>query len=310
MTLNPALLGMLAAMAEAPPTDWNTVAVESVRAMYGQQLNAGAPIAMACVSEHVIPVDGAEIPARLYVPEGAGETPPLTVYFHGGGWVIGDIDTHDGTCRALARASKVAVLSVGYRLAPEHRYPTAALDCYAATEWASRHGALLGVDGARIAVAGDSAGGNLAAAVAIMARDQGGPALRHQLLIYPVTDDDFSMESYGANGGGNYFLSTQTMQWFWNQYLGNEGSGSAPLARVLRTENLSDVAPATVITAEYDPLRDEGAAYADRLTHAGVATDYHCAPGMIHGFYSMFAYVPDVLKWIDKGGYALRQALA
>jgi acetyl esterase len=310
MTLNPAVQGLLAAMADAPETDWGSVAVEDVRAMYGQQMDAGEPIAMARVSDHVIPVDGAEIPARLYVPEGAGDVPPLTVFFHGGGWVIGDLDTHDGTCRALARASKTAVLSVGYRLAPEDRYPTAPLDCYAATEWASRNGAVLGVDGSRLGVAGDSAGGNLAAAVAIMARDQGGPALRHQLLIYPVTDNDFTLPSYGANGGGDYFLSTETMRWFWNQYLGGGSSDHAPLATVLRTEDLSGVAPATVITAQYDPLRDEGAAYADRLKSAGVATDYHCAPGMIHGFFSMFAYVPDAVGWIDKGGAALREALA
>ncbi|MEY2925621.1 MAG: chloramphenicol hydrolase, partial [Pseudomonadota bacterium] len=280
-----------------------------MRAMYDQAMLVAEPPKMERVTDVQIPLEGRTIAGRLYVPEGAGDNPPLVVYFHGGGWVIGTLDTHDGTCRALARASAVAVLSVDYRLAPEHRYPAAPLDCFDATLWASKNGAALGVDASRIAVAGDSAGGNLAAVVAVMARDQG-LALRHQLLIYPVTDCDFSFPSYAENGGGDYFLSTETMNWFWLHYLGGCSKSDAPLATVLRTEDLEGLAPATVITAQYDPLRDEGMAYAEKLKAAGNSVDAAIAPGMIHGFFSMFEAVPDAGAWIERGGANLAGGLA
>jgi acetyl esterase len=258
----------------------------------------------------VIELEGRSLDARLYVPEGAGDRPALTLYYHGGGWVIGTLDTHDGTCRALAQKSGNAVLSVAYRLAPEHRYPAAADDCYDALVWAAANAESLGVDGSRLAVAGDSAGGNLAAAVAIMTRDRAGPALRHQLLIYPVTDNDFSLASYAENGSGDYYLSTDGMRWFWDHYLGETSAENAPLATVLRTANLSGLAPATVITAEFDPLRDEGIAYAEKLKAAGVAADAATAPGMVHGFFSMFEPVPDAWEWIDRGASNLGRDLA
>jgi len=172
------------------------------------------------------------------------------------------------------------------------------------------HGHSLGLDATRLAVAGDSAGGNLAAAVSLMARDRGGPALRHQLLIYPVTDIDFETPSYRANGGGDYFLSTSAMTWFWDHYLGETPADAAPLARLLHAPDLSGLPPATLITAEYDPLKDEGDAYARRLTAAGVATDHLMAPGMIHGFFGMTAAVPDARKWTQKCAQNLGKALA
>jgi acetyl esterase len=311
MPLNPAVEMILSAMAEnAPSIDWDTISPDEIRAIYGQQMAAGDPIAMARVEDFEIPVGDANIAARLYVPGSSEFTPALTVFFHGGGWVLGDLESHDGTCRALARASKNAILSIAYRLAPDARYPTPVEDCFAATLWASANGAQLGVDATRLGVAGDSAGGNLAAAVTIMARDRGGPALRHQLLIYPVTDHDFTTPSYRANGGGEYFLGTETMQWFWRQYLGGTAPSDAPLAAILRHNDLTSLPAATVITAEYDPLRDEGAAYAERLRAAGVTCEYHCAPGMIHGFLSMFSFVPDAHVSIDQGGSALAKALA
>jgi acetyl esterase len=309
MTLNPAVEALLAMMAQGPQFDFENGTPQEVRAAYGQTMAAGDPIPMARVEEVSMVLEGRTLEARLFVPEGAAETPPLVLFYHGGGWVIGDLDSHDGTCRALARASKAAVLSVGYRLAPEHRYPAAPLDCFDALKWAAAHGAELGVDGSRLAVAGDSAGGNLAAAVAIMARDQG-VALRHQLLIYPVTDNDFSLPSYEANGGGDYFLSTEGMRWFWLHYLGGGAADNAPLATVLRTPDLEGVAPASVFTAQYDPLCDEGNAYAEKLKAAGVAVDAACAPGMIHGFFSMFAFVPDANPWIERAGANLAKALA
>ncbi len=310
MPLNPQVAAMLAAMADMPALDPELLTAEMLRAGSDQPIATGEPLAVARVEDLAIELPGRSLEARLYVPEGAAEPFALTLFFHGGGWVIGTLDTHDATCRALARASGSAVLSVAYRLAPEHRYPAAVDDCFEALAWAAANAAALGVDGQRLAVAGDSAGGNLAAAVAILARDRGGPELRHQLLVYPVTDADFDNLSYQANGGGEYFLGTAMMRWFWDQYLGVRPASEAPLAAVLRVGDLAGLPPATVITAEFDPLRDEGMAYAARLRDAGVATDAAIAPGMIHGFFSMFEAVPDAMAWIEHGGRRLGEALA
>ena len=308
MTLNPALQPILDMMAPLASIDWKTVPTEAMRAMLDTPMAFGPPIAMARVDNLAIGLPGRELTARLYVPEAA--TRGLTVFFHGGGWVIGTLDTHDSTCRALAKASGAAVLSIGYRLAPEHRYPAAVDDCYEATVWAAANAATFGVDATRLAVAGDSAGGNLAAAVAIKIRDAGGPALAHQLLIYPVTDARFDTASYTANGGGNYFLSTAGMERFWSAYLGDLPASEAPLAAILHTPDLANLPPATVITAEYDPLRDEGQAYAARLMAAGVAVDAPLAPGMIHGFFAMFEIAPAAQGWVDHAGANLAAAFA
>ncbi len=310
MTVNSALLPILEAMAPLAGLDWKSLPPGSARAMMDTPMVAGEPLAMARVEDLVLPLEGRAIPARLYVPVGGGAHCPLTLYFHGGGWVIGTLDTHDATCRDLAAGSGSAVLSIGYRLAPEAPYPAPLDDCFDALVWAAANGAALGVDAARIAVAGDSAGGNLAAAVAIMARDRGGPALCHQLLIYPVTDADFATASYQANGGGEFFLSTSAMRMFWHHYLGATPVEQAPLAAVLRVPDLAGLAPATVITAEFDPLRDEGDAYAARLSAAGVVVDHAQAPGMIHGFFSMAAMVPDARVWVDRAAGNLATALA
>ena len=310
MTLNPAVEALLGMMAQGPQLDFETGSVADVRAVFDNPMPVGEPIAMARTEEVAIDLPGRTLESRLYVPQSAPEKPGLLVYFHGGGWVIGTLDTHDGTCRALAKSSGAAVLSIAYRLAPEHRYPVAAEDCYDATVWAVANADQLGVNAAKVAVGGDSAGGNLAAAVAIMARDAGGPALAHQLLIYPVTDANFETSSYTANGTGDYFLSTVGMKWFWDHYLGDKAAADAPLAVVLQQADLSGLVPATVITAEYDPLKDEGDAYAARLVAAGVSVDSACAPGMIHGFFGMFQMVPDANIWIDRAGANLSKALA
>ncbi|MEO0030264.1 MAG: chloramphenicol hydrolase [Pseudomonadota bacterium] len=310
MSINPALLPILEAMAPLAGLDWDAMPPAVLRGMMDNPMAAGEPLTMARVEDLHLPLPGRSVPARLYVPVGGGAHSPLTLFFHGGGWVIGTLDTHDATCRELADASGSAVLSVGYRLAPEAAYPGPLDDCHDALIWAAANGATLGVDATRLAVAGDSAGGNLAAAVAIRARDEGGPALRHQLLIYPVTEADFGTESYAANGGGNYFLSTSAMRAFWKHYLGDTPVDQAPLATVLRTPDLSGVAPATVITAQYDPLRDEGNAYAARLAAAGVNVDHAQAPGMIHGFFSMTAAVPDAKAWVDHAARNLAAALS
>ncbi|MEY4161052.1 MAG: chloramphenicol hydrolase [Pseudomonadota bacterium] len=310
MALNSQVEVFLQAMANFPALDLTMITPAAMRLVNDNPLEAGPPIPMAQVRDLSLPLAGRAVAARLYVPEGAGELPPLTLFYHGGGWVLGSLETHDATARALARASGSAVLSVAYRLAPEQPYPVPLDDCYDALCWAAGHGPELGVDTSRLAVAGDSAGGNLAAACAIRARDSAGPPLRHQLLIYPVTDRDYSRASYRDNGGGEYFLSAQMMDWFWNHYVGDAAADAAPLAMVQQVTDLGGLPPATVYTAEYDPLRDEGMAYADKLAQFGVPVEAEIAPGMIHGFFSMFALVPDALLWIDKAGARLKQALS
>jgi acetyl esterase len=239
----------------------------------------------------------------------AGGALPGIVYFHGGGFVIGNLDSHDGTCRALANASGCAVVSVDYRLAPEHRFPAAPEDCYAALRFVAERGAELGIDARRLAVAGDSAGGNLAAVTALLARERRGPDVRFQLLVYPVADHAFDTPSYRDNAEG-YFLSAAMMRWFWGHYLERPEQGDDPLASPLRAKDLAGLPPALVITAEYDPLRDEGEAYAARLKQAGVAAELLRYDGQIHGFFSLFDALDDGRAAVERAGAALRAALA
>lgn len=310
MALNPQVEALLAFFAQLPQIDPATITAEALRASNNRPMPLGPPPAVAMTRDIDIALPGRTLPARYYLPHGTGANPPLVVFYHGGGWVVGTIETHDPLCRALANASGAAVLSVGYRLAPEVPFPGPLDDCHDALVWAYDHATELGIDATRLAVAGDSAGGNLAAAVALRLRDEGGPALRHQLLIYPVTDTDFTRPSYTQNGGGNYFLSSMMMQWFWFQYLGHAPGAHIEGATVLRTTNLSDLPPATLIMAEFDPLRDEGVAYGQALAAAGNTVHSVVAPGMIHGFFSMFEVVSDALPMIEDSGARLRAAFA
>lgn len=309
MSLNPQVEALLNFFAQMPPFDSATLTPETMRATSDTPMQLGPPPQVARVQDISIALPGRTLAARLYVPEDTGQNSSLTVFYHGGGWVIGTLDTHDDTCRSLARASGSAVLSVGYRLAPEAQFPVPLDDCYEAVVWAHDNAATLGVDSTRLAVAGDSAGGNLAAAVAIRARDEDGPAIVHQLLLYPVTDADFSRASYVENGGGNFFLSTEMMRWFWKHYVG-DCSVPPPYAAVLRQERLEGLPPATILLAQYDPLRDEGLAYAEALKAAGVPVQLEIATGMIHGFFSMFQAVPDAQPYIDRAGARLRAAFS
>lgn len=310
MPLNPQIEALLYAMSAIEMPAFPGVTPAQLRAVNDTPLSQGTGPALARVEDLELPLAGRRIPARLYVPEGAETPAPLTVFYHGGGWVICSIETHDALCRQIASKSGAPVLSIGYRLAPEHPFPAGLDDCYDALVWASGNGEALGIDPSRLAVAGDSAGGNLAAAVAIRARDEGGPRLRHQLLFYPVTDNDMSHPSYAEHGAEGGFLTTAMMQWFWQHYTGTPGEAHIPLATVLRTQDLGGLPPATVLTAEYDPLRDEGMAYALRLADAGVPTEAEIAPGMIHGFASMFEAAPDVIPYLDRACTRLREALA
>jgi acetyl esterase len=263
---------------------------------------------VAAVADHRVPVPGGEITVRVYSPGGRAPHPAL-VYYHGGGWVIGDLYTHDGLCRSLTNAARCAVVSVDYRLAPESKYPVAAEDSYAALRWVVANAARLGIDPRRVAVGGDSAGGNLATVVALMAREREGPALVHQILIYPVTDHDFNTASYLENATG-YLLTREGMRWFWTHYLAREAQGREPHASPLRAPSLAGLPPALVIIAEHDPLRDEGEAYAARLRDAGVPVTLTRYPGMIHGFIRMTRILDKARTALDEIAGSLQKAFA
>jgi acetyl esterase len=232
--------------------------------------------------DYRVAVDGGAITVRVFTPRGTAPLPAL-VYFHGGGWVTGDIDTHEGICRTLANAAGCVVASVDYRCAPEFTYPAAAEDAYAATRWVVDNARELGVDVRRLAVIGDSAGGNLAAAVSLMARDRKGPSISMQVLVYPVTDCDFTRPSCIDNAEG-YLLTTDSMKYYWDQYAPGDRR-LQPYASPMRAASLAGLPPALVITCEYDPLRDEGEAYAAKLAAAGVPVAQTRYPGMIHAFF-------------------------
>ena len=261
---------------------------------------------VAKVEDRTIPNSGAQVPVRIYTPEGTGPFPVLG-WFHGGGWVLGNLDSADATARHLTVEAGCVVVSVDYRLAPEAKFPLPFDDCYAATEWIAQNAASIGADPNRIAVGGDSAGGNLAAAVALKARDEGGPSLAFQLLVYPVTARDFNTGSYRQNADG-YLLTTDGMKWFWDHYLGNDADASDPYAAPAAAKDLSGLPPALVITAEFDPLRDEGEAYAQRLKAAGVATTATRYDGMIHGFFGMPAVMDKAKLAISEASASLRAA--
>jgi len=270
---------------------------------------AGPGETVARVQDRTIPGPGGDLPVRIYWPEADGPL-PILVYFHGGGWVICSLDTHDGTCRQLANRAGCIVVSVDYRLAPEHRFPAAADDCYAATVWAAEHAEELGGDRARVAVGGDSAGGNLAAVVALMARDRGGPALVFQLLVYPVIDRDLDRHPSMTENASGYLLERDDMDWFWGLYLGDDADAESPYAAPARATSLAGLPPALVLTAEYDPLRDEGEAYGRRLQAEGVAATVSRYDGLVHGFFGMSALVERAADALEEAADALRRAFA
>ena len=235
------------------------------------------------------------------------DPPPLVVFCHGGGWVFGDLDGHDAICRQLANRSSCVVMSVDYRLAPEHRFPAPLEDAYAALEWAAGHGDELRADTTRLVMAGDSAGGNLAAAATLLARDRGGPTVAFQLLIYPVLDADFSRPSYVENATG-YLLTAKQMQWFWDQYA-DESDRRNPHASPVWASDLTGLPPAHIVLGEYDVLRDEGQHYANRLREAGVATSVTTYPGAFHGFFGFGALIPVAKSAFEDAVAAMRSVI-
>ena len=309
MPLDPEAKALLEQMT-AVVRPFDELSVEEARAAIATlSAAAGEGEAVARVENRTVPGPRGEIPVRVYTPEGRAPFPVL-VYFHGGGWVIGNLETHDGVCRHLANAAGTVVVSVDYRLAPEHPFPASGEDAYAATRWAAADAAVIGGDAKRIAVGGDSAGGNLAAVVSLMARDRGGPPLVFQLLVYPVTDaPSANAASYRENAEG-YFLTAKMMHWFWNHYCGKNPDLSDPYLCPLRAKDLKRLPPALVVTAEFDPLRDEGEAYAARLREAGNQADLKRYAGMIHGFFGMGPLLTKAREATKEAASALRAAFA
>ena len=291
MALDPQVRALLDQLVGRPAL--NTLPVDVGRRAYVESSlrMIPQPAAPVEVADRAIDGPAGPVPVRVYRRPGASAGAPLVVYFHGGGWVVCNLDTHDALCRRIALGADAVVVSVDYRLAPEHRFPAAPDDCAAATRWAVTHAAELGADPRRWVLAGDSAGGNLAAAVALRLRDEDGPRASGQLLVYPVTDHPTAgFESYSAFADG-YGLTRDVMTWFWDLYLGESPDAAraaalSPQAVPLRAPDLRGLPPALVITAEYDVLRDEGEAYAARLREAGVPVEAERFAGMHHGFFN------------------------
>jgi acetyl esterase len=309
VALRPELRALLDRQAASGRPPLHRQSVAQARAFHTEDAAAlnGEPVPVAAAADRTVPGPGGDLPVRVYTPEGSPPF-PIVVFFHGGGWVVGTLDSYDPLCRALAAAVPAVVVSVGYRLAPEHRWPAAVEDAYAATMWASRHAAELGGAQHRLAVAGDSAGGNLAAVVALGARDRGGPAIAFQLLVYPALDAAGDTGSWREYAEG-FYLTAAGMRWYWDHYLGG-ADGAAPDASPLGAAFLGGLPPALVVTADHDVLRDEGEAYAARLREAGVAADVRRVDGVVHGFFRWRAVTGAADAALQEAAAALRSALA
>jgi acetyl esterase len=307
MQLDPQMKTLLDQLAGAEAKPFHAGSPQDARAAINALVGlvAGPPAKVAKVEDRKIPGPGGQIPVRIYTPAAvatsgsanpAGSAPTgALVYFHGGGWVIGDIESHDVLCRSLANGAGCVTVSVDYRLAPEYKFPAAPEDCYAATKWVADNAPALGVDANRIAVGGDSAGGNLAAVVTQMAHDRGGPQIRFQLLIYPATDwahESASQREFTEDG---YILSRADMVWFYGHYMNSDADRTNPYLSPACAKSLAGLPPAFVMTCEVDPLRDEGEAYAEALRKAGVAVKSKRYAGVCHGFL-MMAGVIDAAK--------------
>lgn len=309
MPLDPAVKAMMDQMKAAGMPEIDTLPPAQLRQVTAQMFRAqgGEPEPVKEVEDRKIPGPAGEIPVRIYRPAAAGPLPVL-VFFHGGGFVIGDLDSHDAACRALTNQAGCVTVAIDYRLAPEHKFPAAVDDCYAAAKWVSDHAGELGVDPNRLAVGGDSAGGNLSAVVTLLARDRGGPRIAFQLLIYPSTD--MACDTYSHKTFTDYFLTDRAIRYFLGHYLRGEADRKDVTASPALASTHKNLPPALIITAEFDPLRDEGEAYGELLRKAGVPVAVTRYDGMIHGFFTMAQVLPQGKKAISQAAEALRKALA
>jgi acetyl esterase len=267
---------------------------------------AGDPEPVAHVEDRALPGPHGDIPVRVYRPTEEPQLPVL-VWLHGGGWTLGSVEMHDPIARNIANAAGCVVVSVDYRLAPEHPYPAPLDDAFAALQWVAGHAAEIGGDATRLAVGGDSAGGNLAAVCALLARDAGAPRLALQVLVYPVTDHGFATASYRDNGKG-YLLEEAQMRWFYDCYTRGGADPTDWRISPLQAPSFENVAPALVVTAEFDPLRDEGEAYAHALERAGVTATLRNYDGMVHAFFGLPVTFDDAKRAFDDVAQALREA--
>lgn len=300
MALDPQAKAVLEKMAAAGGASMHTMTPVEARQVYRSMRNREVSEEVGSVNDERIPGPLGDIPIRIYKPvHNHNSKLPILVYYHGGGWVIGDLDTHDSVCRTLTNEAECIVVSVDYRLGPEHKFPAAVEDSFAALEWVAEHAESFGGDRERIAVGGDSAGGNLATVVSIMAKEKQAPNIVFQLLIYPSTGVG-QTKSYEENGEG-LFLTKDLMKWFRKHYMNSPSDAKNPYFSPYLYEDVSGLPPALIMTAEYDPLRDDGKAYADKLKAAGVEVEYVDYPGMIHGFVTL-------ANVIDKGQQALKDA--
>ncbi|MFT3721713.1 alpha/beta hydrolase [Pseudorhodoferax sp.] len=304
MPLDPQIAQVLQALQAMPPME--TMTLEELRNVYPPPTER-EPVGEE--QELLIPSAQGGIPARLYRPRTMERT-GLTVFFHGGGFVIGSIESHDAACRRLCNLTGAAVLSVGYRLAPEHRFPAAPDDALQAARWAARQAPAWGLDAGRLVLAGDSAGGALAAVTALRLRDEGGPRAAGQVLVYPMTDYHTPPTPSYLQYESGYFLTRAAMVRFWKEYLPREEDASHPHASPLRAPDLSGLPPALVLTAEFDPLRDEGERFAHRLLDAGVPVTLRRQNGLIHGFFRMSALSDRARSAVEDTAQWIRQAMA
>lgn len=308
MPLDPQMKKILDQMAAANDKPFHQMAPAEARELMERRLPKGAPTPVARVEDQSIPGPSGPIPIRIYTPSDHSTRGAL-VYFHGGGWVVGSIAMVDDTCRRLANAAACVVVSVDYRLAPEHKFPAGLEDCYAAATWTVENAGRLGCAPERVAVGGSSAGGTLATATAMMARDRGGPRFACQLLIYPATQRELNTPSQNQFAADNYYiLSRADMEWFWGHYLASPSDAANPYACPARAASLAGLPAAMVLTAEYDPLRDEGEAYAARLRDSGVPATMRRYDGVTHGFFGMAGVLDKARQAIDDSAAALRAA--
>jgi len=293
MPLDETLSAILDAVAvDAPEMDFNTLTPEEFRVINGDYLEGGGEEVHLIENLNLVNSDGEDMAIRIYRPEETDGRAPAVVFFHGGGWVVGNLNSYDAQCRGLANSSGVVFIAVDYRKAPEYPFPIPPEDCYSALCQIVNNSEELGIDHERIAVAGDSAGANLATVVCQMSRDRNGPGIKHQMLFYGCFDiDPDRWPSHQENIEGPV-LPGAMMRWFYRNYVGSEKFIDESYASPIHTEDLSDLPPAQVITAELDPLRDEGAAYAEALNKAGVETYYECVPSLPHAFLVFFEMVP------------------
>jgi acetyl esterase len=309
MPLHPQVQTLLDGLAGADGPALEDVPPEQARVMYKALAALAGRVEVARVEDRAIAGPGGDVPIRIYWPTApAGDPPGVLVWLHGGGWVIGDLDTADGTARSLAEGAGAVVVSVDYRLSPEHVAPAAIDDAAAALAWTVAHADELGIDPRRVAVGGDSAGGNLAALLCQRAQADGLPPIAFQLLVYPVTDLAQSHPSCDENAEG-YLLTKSGMTWFIGHHLGGFDPKD-PIVSPLHADSVADLPPALVITAEFDPLRDEGEAYAARLREAGVPVDAVRYDGQIHGFFGMDGLLDDGKAAVAQAAGAVRAALS